>query len=86
MSASREPLDWDAIETVLLDLDGTLLDLRFDNWFWQEHVPEVWARTRGVSLAAAQAALAPRFAARAAASSGTALTTGAPNSVSTSAR
>jgi putative hydrolase of the HAD superfamily len=26
-------LDWSAIDTVLLDMDGTLLDLRFDNWF-----------------------------------------------------
>ena len=38
---SRSPeLDWTSIDTVLLDMDGTLLDLRFDNWFWQEHVPD----------------------------------------------
>ncbi len=24
-------LDWEKIETVLLDMDGTLLDLNFDN-------------------------------------------------------
>jgi hypothetical protein len=28
-------VDWSAIDTVL-DMDGTLLDLRFDNWFWQD--------------------------------------------------
>ena len=31
--------DWRAIDTVLLDMDGTLLDLRFDNYFWLELVP-----------------------------------------------
>src|SRR5260370_30811761 len=28
-------IDWSKIDTVLLDMDGTLLDLRFDNSFWQ---------------------------------------------------
>jgi FMN phosphatase YigB (HAD superfamily) len=34
---NKPAVDWSAIDTVLLDMDGTLLDLRFDNWFWQEH-------------------------------------------------
>jgi HAD superfamily hydrolase (TIGR01509 family) len=55
------PLPWEAIDTVLLDMDGTLLDLRFDNWFWQEHVPAVWARARGMSYEAALEELTPRF-------------------------
>ncbi|MBU3020344.1 GMP/IMP nucleotidase [Aestuariibacter sp. A3R04] len=33
-------LPWDEIDTVLLDMDGTLLDLRFDNHFWIEHLPK----------------------------------------------
>ena len=32
-------LDWERIDTVLLDMDGTLLDLHFDNHFWREHLP-----------------------------------------------
>ncbi len=32
-------LDWRAIDTVLLDMDGTLLDLHFDSHFWLEHLP-----------------------------------------------
>jgi 5'-nucleotidase len=54
-------LDWQAIDTVLLDMDGTLLDLGFDNWFWQRHVPEAYARTHRLEPAAAAELLSPRF-------------------------
>ncbi|MCK0715589.1 GMP/IMP nucleotidase [Chromohalobacter sarecensis] len=33
-------VDWNAIDTVLLDMDGTLLDLHFDSHFWLEHLPQ----------------------------------------------
>ena len=36
-------LTWQDIETVLLDMDGTLLDLHFDNHFWLQHVPLCYA-------------------------------------------
>jgi len=36
-------LDWANIDTVLLDMDGTLLDLHFDNHFWLEYVPARYA-------------------------------------------
>lgn len=42
-------------------MDGTLLDLRFDNQFWLETIPAELARRRGMSLAAARAALEPIF-------------------------
>ncbi len=42
-------LPWPAIHTVLLDLDGTLLDLHFDNYFWQIFVPERYAQHKGMS-------------------------------------
>jgi putative hydrolase of the HAD superfamily len=32
-------VDWHSLETVFLDMDGTLLDLHFDNHFWLEHLP-----------------------------------------------
>ncbi|MDO6565031.1 GMP/IMP nucleotidase [Amphritea sp. 1_MG-2023] len=32
-------MDWKNIDTVLLDMDGTLLDLHFDTYFWLEHLP-----------------------------------------------
>lgn len=37
------------INTLLLDLDGTLLDLAFDTHFWHEVVPEYYGRQRGMS-------------------------------------
>ena len=52
---------WDSIDTVLLDLDGTLLDRAYDNFVWLGRVPEIFAEQNGLSLAEAQAALAPKF-------------------------
>ena len=42
-------------------MDGTLLDLGFDNWFWQQHVPEVYARQHRLEPGTAAELLAPRF-------------------------
>jgi len=60
---SRHPFDWDLYDTVLLDMDGTLLDLRFDNFFWQELIPARYADLHGMPHAEAVAVLEPRFAA-----------------------
>ncbi len=30
-------------------MDGTLLDLAFDNYFWQKLVPETWGAKNGVT-------------------------------------
>ena len=46
---------WKDISTVLLDMDGTLLDLHFDNHFWLEHLPAKLARQRNIPLADAKA-------------------------------
>jgi GMP/IMP 5'-nucleotidase len=55
---------WDEIDTVLLDMDGTLLDLHFDNYFWLEILPERYAQRHELSLQAARATLAPLFVAK----------------------
>jgi putative hydrolase of the HAD superfamily len=47
-------LDWSAIDTVLLDMDGTLLDLNFDNVLWNEHIPQRYAQHHGMSAEAAR--------------------------------
>ncbi|MGH8370476.1 MAG: haloacid dehalogenase, partial [Gammaproteobacteria bacterium] len=53
--------DWSEIRTVLLDMDGTLLDLHFDNHFWLEHVPLRYAERHGLDPEQALAELMPRF-------------------------
>ncbi|MBK4990494.1 MULTISPECIES: GMP/IMP nucleotidase [unclassified Pseudomonas] len=54
-------LPWSAIDTVLLDMDGTLLDLHYDNRFWLDHLPQRYAELHGVSRAMAQMELEPLF-------------------------
>lgn len=54
-------IDWDRVQNVLLDMDGTLLDLHFDNYFWQRHVPQRYAEKHGLTLDAARDELFPRF-------------------------
>ena len=50
-------IDWDNIDTVLLDMDGTLLDLSFDNFFWLEYLPGKVAEHKAMSLKDARAYL-----------------------------
>ena len=52
---------WEKIHTVLLDMDGTLLDLHYDNHFWLEHVPRRYAEKNALSLAAAKNELLGRY-------------------------
>ncbi len=54
-------IDWSAIDTTFLDMDGTLLDLHFDNHFWQEHVPLRYAERNGLALDEAKSQLYQRF-------------------------
>ena len=54
-------LNWTDIDTVLLDMDGTLLDLHYDNHFWLTHVPQRYAERHQLSLAAAHEALRVRY-------------------------
>ncbi|HMT92209.1 GMP/IMP nucleotidase [uncultured Thiothrix sp.] len=41
---------WSEISTVFLDMDGTLLDLHFDNHFWLEHLPKRVAEHKQLSV------------------------------------
>lgn len=54
-------LDWHDIDTVLLDMDGTLLDRHFDDHFWLEHVPKRWATKHNVFFKQAQEQLHALF-------------------------
>jgi len=54
-------LNWSQINTVLLDMDGTLLDLNFDNHFWLEFVPQRYAELNQLSLTESKKILMPLF-------------------------
>ena len=53
--------DWNEIDCVLLDMDGTLLDLHFDNYFWLQHVPKRYAQANNLKLAAATEILMDKY-------------------------
>lgn len=54
--------DWRQIDTVLLDMDGTLLDLHFDNHFWLEYVPARYAARHGLPYDQARTQCLARYA------------------------
>jgi len=56
-------IQWDDVDTVLLDMDGTLLDLNYDNVLWSERLPERFASHHGLAPAAARDTLERHFAA-----------------------
>ena len=57
-------LDWRQYETILLDMDGTVLDLAFDNYFWRELVPRCLARSRRMSQVKVRAELFEHYASK----------------------
>ena len=54
-------MDWNSITTVFLDMDGTLLDLYFDNYFWHEHVPLRFSEKHEIDLHDAKQQLQIRY-------------------------
>jgi 5'-nucleotidase len=54
-------IPWKEIDCVLLDMDGTLLDLHFDNHFWLEYVPARYAEAKGIPLTQATEELLGRY-------------------------
>jgi putative hydrolase of the HAD superfamily len=63
-ASAAHRLDWAGIDTVLLDMDGTLLDLGFDNFFWREYVPQRFGASRGLATNEALAQLEALYQAR----------------------
>jgi len=61
--SGKTMIDWRSIDTVLLDMDGTLLDLSFDNFFWLEHLPRLYAERHSISQRESSERLHGQFAA-----------------------
>lgn len=47
-------LSWDEIDYVFLDMDGTLLDKYYDDYFWEHFLPEVYAAKNGIEMVQAK--------------------------------
>ena len=58
---SEAVIDWPNIDTVLLDMDGTILDLSFDNYFWLEYMPKIYANENGLSVEESKKFLAESY-------------------------
>jgi len=56
-----QDFSWDAVETVLLDMDGTLLDKYFDDYFWERLLPEEYARRYRLDIREARHKLLSRY-------------------------
>ena len=54
-------MDWKLITTVFLDMDGTLLDLSFDSYFWHEFVPQRFSEKNKLEFHVAKRMLLKRF-------------------------
>jgi putative hydrolase of the HAD superfamily len=54
-------IDWSGIDHVLLDMDGTVLDLAFDTHFWSSALPRQYAQAQGITLDQALLRLEPHF-------------------------
>lgn len=52
---------WSDVTWVLLDMDGTLLDKHFDDYFWETLVPQEYARKQGLALEAARLDVFARY-------------------------
>jgi putative hydrolase of the HAD superfamily len=55
-------INWSEVDTVLLDMDGTLLDLHFDNFFWLHHLPQKYAEQHSMEEQSARQRLIDLFA------------------------
>lgn len=59
--AYLETVDWTEVDHVLLDMDGTLLDLAFDNDFWGQRIHEKYASLHDISVEQTVAKFEPLF-------------------------
>lgn len=56
-----EKINWNEIDTVLLDMDGTLLDKDHDDYFWQILLPKAYAKKNKITLKEAEEQLKKKY-------------------------
>ena len=54
MCNDLKKINWNKINNILLDMDGTILDLSFDDYIWNRKVPENLAKVKNLKLHEAQ--------------------------------
>lgn len=57
----KKALTSESITHVLLDMDGTLLDKYFDDYFWEHLVPERYAEKHGITFGKAKEGLLKKY-------------------------
>ena len=60
-TSTTAALPWEDIDTVLLDMDGTLLDKYFDDYFWEKYLPQVYGRKHNLSPKEAEETLLAKY-------------------------
>ena len=55
---------WNNLDHVLLDMDGTLLDKHFDDYFWEKYVPAVFANKYDIPIVEASSELLSKYKSR----------------------
>jgi len=61
ISDIAKALSTTSIDCVLLDMDGTLLDKYFDDYFWEHLVPERFAEKHGITFGRAKEELLAKY-------------------------
>ena len=61
ITLNHQIIDWDQIDTAIFDMDGTILDLRYDNEFWLETMPAHYAKRQGMPVEVAMQDLRDRY-------------------------
>ena len=61
LSKPQFTFTWDDIDTVLLDMDGTLLDKYFDDYFWEKYVPQKYAEKNSLTPEEAETRLLTKY-------------------------
>ncbi len=58
---TKASFSWDRIDTVFLDMDGTLLDKHFDDYFWEQYLPEHYSLRHNIGIEQARQELLQRY-------------------------